>query len=195
MEKGGLSAAIAKAAIRDLEAVVFVDEMRVGLIGQLRRRWVPKGFVLEQKVEYTYEWAYLNLAVNGITGTLLWDWTENMKSASIAPVVKQWHESGIEAVVWDRARGHRGDAYHDVPVARLEQPPYSPQVNPAERVFAYLRNQIEGRVYGSIAAKQQAVEAELEQLAQNPERVKSLTGWDWIHQSLNLLDELSVAHH
>ena len=196
MEKRGLSAELAKAEIRDAATVAFADEMRVGLIGQVRRRWVPKGFKLEQKVEYKYEWAYLNLAVNGITGKFMWDWTENMKGASIAPVVQQWHtEQGVKAVVWDGARGHRGPAYEDVPVARIQQPAYSPQVNPAERVFEYLRSQIEGIVYGSIDAKKQVVEAELENLAQHPERVKSIAGWPWIRQAFDSLTNASVVNH
>lgn len=193
MEKRGLAAELAAAQVTDPAAVVFADEMRVGLIGQLRRRWVPRGFKLEQAVEYQYEWAYLNLAVNGITGRLLWDWTANMKGASLAPVISQWQAAGIEAVVWDRAPGHRGAAYQAVSMLRIEQPPYSPQLNPAERIFEYLRDQIEGHVYGSIEAKQAAVEAELKQLAQDPERVKSLTGWDWIRYSFDTLPNSSVA--
>ncbi|HUW14216.1 MAG TPA: hypothetical protein VM537_31125 [Anaerolineae bacterium] len=44
--------------------------MRVGLIGQVRRVWAPRGVKVEQLVEYKYEWEYLNLAVNGLTGQL-----------------------------------------------------------------------------------------------------------------------------
>jgi hypothetical protein len=54
----------------------------------------------------------------------------------------------------------------------------------AERVFELLRERIEGRVYGSMPAKKEAVEAELEKLAADPEQVKSLTGWSWIHQAV-----------
>ena len=104
--------------------------MRIGLIGQVRRVWAPRGVKIEQAVECTYEWVYLNLAVNGLEGRITWDWTENMKAASIAPVVWSWAEQGIEILVWDRAPGHRGAAYEGVPVKRIEQPPYSPQLNP-----------------------------------------------------------------
>ncbi|RLG20402.1 hypothetical protein DRN74_05630 [Candidatus Micrarchaeota archaeon] len=161
--------------------------MRVGLIGQARRVWAPRGVKIEQAVEYAYEWVYLNLTVNGLEGRIIWDWTENMKAASIAPVVRSWAEQGVEILVWDRAPGHRGAAYEEVPVKRIEQPPYSPQLNPAERIFEYLRERIEGRVYGGLAAKQAAVEAELQRLAADPERVKSLAGWDWIRESLEAL--------
>lgn len=169
------------------------DEMRVGLIGQVCRVWTPRGVKVEQFVEYKREWAYLNLAVNGLTGEVRWDWTENMKGVSIAPVVQRWGQDGVSVIVWDRARGHRGPAYENVEVRLIEQPPYSPELNPAERVFQYLRGKVEGLVYGTIAAKKDAIEAELEKLAADPNRVKSLAGWDWICQSVTELSSSNTV--
>jgi hypothetical protein len=161
--------------------------MRLGLIGQVRKVWAPRGVKVEQPVEYERQWAYLNLAVNGLTGQLRWAWTENMQGASIAPVVHTWSTTGVAVLVWDRARGHRGSAYTDVPVKRIEQPPYSPELNPAERIFEYLRDKVEGKVYGTLLSKQHAVEAELEKLVASPDTVRSLAGWTWIRQSANTL--------
>jgi hypothetical protein len=171
------------------------DEMRVGLMGQVRRVWAPRGVKVEQVVEYKREWAYLNSAVNGLTGQVQWDWTQNMKGASIAPVVKQWSEQGIEVVVWDRARGHRGPAYVEMSLKLIEQPPYSPELNPAERVFEYLRGKIEGHVYGTMAAKKGAIEAELRTLASAPDKIMSLAGWDWIRQSVAGLWQANTVVH
>lgn len=169
------------------------DEMRVGLIGQVRRVWAPRGVKVVQAVEYVRAWAYLNLAVNGVTGQVRWAWTEDMKGTSIAPVVKAWGEAGVEVLVWDRARGHRGPAYAEVQVKRIEQPAYSPELNPAERIFEYLRSKVEGVVYGTLAAKKRALEAELEKLAAAPDKVRSLAGWDWIRQSVAHLSNLNTA--
>ena len=177
----------------DSAGLYWGDEMRAGLIGQVRRVWAPRGVKVVQIVEYKHEWAYLNLAVNGLTGELRWDWTEDMKSVSLAPVVHGWGEKGVSVVVWDRARGHRGPAYEGVDVQLIEQPPYSPELNPAERVFEHLRSEVEGQVYGTIAAKMRAIETELEKLAAAPERVKSLAGWDWIRQSVNSLPSANTV--
>lgn len=185
MEKRGLSAKLAEIKGIDIAGLYWGDEMRLGLMGQVRRLWAPRGVKVVQAVEYKREWLYLNLAVNGLTGQLRWSWTEDMRGASIAPVVKQWAEEGLTVMVWDRARGHRGSAYQEVTVQLIEQPPYSPELNPAERVFEYLRDKIEGQVYGTMDAKKAAIEAELEKLAAAPDRVKSLAGWDWIRQSVN----------
>jgi hypothetical protein len=43
--------------------------------------------------------------------TLYWTWTDDMKSFSIAPVVRKWEIEGLDAVVWDGAPGHRGSAF------------------------------------------------------------------------------------
>jgi hypothetical protein len=184
LEKGGLSAELEEVGCADVASLYWGDEMRVGLMGQVRRVWAPRGVKVEQVLEYKREWAYLNLAVNGLTGQLRWDWTANMKSVSIAPVVQQWEGQGVEVVVWDGARGHHGPAYADVSVKLIKQPPYSPELNPAERVFEYLRAEIEGRVYGTITAKKAAIEAELTALASAPDKIRRLAGWDWIRQSV-----------
>ena len=195
MEKRGLSAKLEEVGCTGVAGLYWGDEMRVGLIGQVRRVWAPRGVKIEQAVEYKREWAYLNLAVNGLTSELHWNWTENMKGKSIAPVVKQWADDGVETIVWDRSRGHRGPAYQDVPVKLVEQPPYAPQLNPSERVFEYLRSKVEGQVYGTIAAKKEAVEAELRELVAAPDKISSLAGWDWIRQSVSGLWQVNTVSH
>lgn len=167
--------------------------MRLGLIGEARRVWAPRGVKVVQEVEYTYKWAYLTLAVNGLTGELHWSWTENMKATSLAPVVESWAAEGVEVIVWDGAKGHHGEAYDEVEVERVQQPPYSPELNPAERVFEMLRDKVEGVVYGSLSKKKQAVEAELQRLAALPERVKRLAGWSWIRRALAGLNQSNMA--
>jgi hypothetical protein len=64
---------------------------------------------------------------------------------------------------------------------------FSPLLNPAERIFEYLRDKVEGEVYGTIDAKKQAVEAKLEKLAAAPDKVRCLAGWEWIRRSVSNL--------
>jgi hypothetical protein len=166
-------------------AVFFGDEMRLGTMGQTRRVWAPaRGFEIVQQREIGYQYEYLNLAVNPMTGELKWDWTSDMKSASLSAVVENWQES-VEALVWDGAPGHRGSAYDEVGVERIQpRPPYSPELQPAERVFEYLRARVEGILYGRVESKKAAVEKALRELAACRERVKRLTGWSWIKRSI-----------
>jgi transposase len=159
--------------------------MRLGLIGRVRRVWAPIGYKVVQPVEYIYAWSYLLLAVAPLSGRLYWRWLDNMKAVSIAPVLNDWHTQGVEVVVWDRARSHGGEAYATCAVARVPQPPCSPELNPAERIFQFLRSKVEGIVYGKLTAKQAAVEAELQALAAQPELVKQLASWGWIRSALS----------
>lgn len=184
MEKRGLRAELEAIGLTTSRGLAWADEMRVGLIGHTRRVWASVGVKIVQAVEYTYQWQYLALAVNGVSGRLWWDWTSDMTSRALAGVVAQWGEQGLSTVVWDRARGHGGAAYETIPVHRIEQPAYSPELNPAERVFEWLRSRIEGVVYGTLEAKREVVERELRELKASPDRVQRLAGWSWIHETL-----------
>ena len=192
MEKRGLTERLE--AEGSPETVFFGDEMRLGLIGQVRRRWAPRGVKIRQPVEFTYEWTYLNLAVDPMEGTLKWDWTSDMKAESIAPVLKSWEDS-LGAIVWDGARGHQGEEYDEVEARRIQQPPYSPELQPVERIFQYLRARIEGIVYGELDAKKEAVESELRKLVACPAKVRSLTCWDWIERTLTQLYDKKTTLH
>jgi transposase len=167
--------------------------MRVGLMGQVRRRWTPRGVKLRQRVAFGRVWRYLVLAVDGIRGELRWSWIENMKGESIEKAVRVWKEEGVEAVVWDRAGGHRTKKVREVGVVLVEQPAGSPELNPPERVFEELRRKVEGRIYLDIEEKKAAVETELRELAANPQRIRSLAGWDWIRQACQSLPPLFTA--
>jgi hypothetical protein len=134
-------------------------------------------------VQWTREWRYLVLAVDGRAGRLWWSWAANMKKESSAAAVQGWKDGGVEAVVWDRAGSHRAAAVRAVGVRMIEQPPGAPEVNPAERVFEELRRAVEGPVYATLADKVAAVEQELIKLAAAPEQVRQLTGWEWIRRA------------
>ena len=118
----------------------------------------------------------------------MWSWIESMKSVAIAEAVDGLkHHSDIEALVWDGARGHRSEVVRSVGLPTIVQPPYSPELNPAERVFQEVRRWVEGRVYESIEEKVKAVDAYLSGLESGPERVRSLAAWDWIEDNVQRL--------
>lgn len=164
--------------------------MRVGLRGMVRRVWGPRGVKVRQAVQLVYKWRYLSLAVDVLAGRLWWAWTETMKGQELLQVVGGLaKDSNFQAIVWDRAPGHKLAQNYDVGLKLIEQPAYSPELNPAERVFEELRRAIEGRLYLSLDEKVQAVEAELERFDADPDRVRRLIGWDWITQTLESLPQ------
>lgn len=136
---------------------------------------------VRQRVQLSYRWRYLFLVVDGQTGTLHWCWNDSMASDEILASVGGLHqETRLGALVWDGAGSHRDEALAGIGLPRITLPPYSPELNPAERVFAELRRAIEGRVYAKLDDKVAAVETELAKLEADPERIRSLAGWAWI---------------
>lgn len=172
----------------------WADEMRVGLIGTTRRVWGRRGVKVRQRLQLVYEWRYLHLVVDPAAGRLWWLWTQTMQAVTARALVTATRtETDLAALVWDRAPSHRDATVHAVGLPLIEQPPYAPELNPAERVFEELRAEIEGVVYPTLEAKVAAVEAILEQLDADPERVKSLTGWYWITDNLARLSTGNAA--
>jgi transposase len=192
VEKGGLTGALTARGVTRATALYWGDEMRVGLLGQVRRRWTPRGYKLRQRVQFGRVWRYLALAVDGRAGRLAWTWIANMRGESIAGAMLAWRAAAVEAVVWDRAGGHRTRRVREVGLPTIEQPAGSPELNPAERVFEELRRLIEGRPYDTIEGKVAAVEAELTALAADPARVRSLADWAWIRDACQALPSITA---
>lgn len=163
---------------------MHVDEMRIGLQGQVRRVWASKGVKVIQKLQFIFEWAYLLLGVNPVTGERHWDWIASMRQEDLHPALKDWQ---LEAVIWDRASSHRGLKIRALPIKRIFQPAYSPELNPVERIFEELRRVAEGRIYDSLAQKMQVIEDQLHELAADPDRVLKLASWHWIRDAFDAL--------
>ena len=157
------------------------DEMRFGLWGQVRRRWGLKGKKIIQRMQIVFHWSYLVLAVDVLRGELHWGWSQGMKQQQLVPILGQWPMDGV---VWDGASSHRGKLMGQAGFARIFLPAYSPELNPAERVFEEVRRQVEGRVYPSLRAKRDAIDHLLRQLRADKTRLKRLIGWDWVQQAV-----------
>lgn len=169
------------------DVVAWADEMRLGLHGQVRRRWTPRGVKLRQPVEIRYAWRYLALAVEPLAGRLRWQWLERLQKESVAAVVGHWQADGVAAVVWDNAPSHTAKVVQGAGLPLIGLPSYAPELNPAERVIEELRRAVEGEVYGEIERKVAAVEAALRTLAADPVAVRRLVGWDWLIDALAAL--------
>ena len=148
--------------------------MHLIFVGPLRRVLAPKGVKVVQPLQLRYEWVYLLLAVNPETGELRWRWIERMRQEHIKPVLSEW---ALEGLIWDRAPSHRAKSLRELPTELVFLPSYSPELNPAERVFEKVRRLVEGRAYDSI----------LGELDADRERMKRLCGWEWMREALERL--------
>ena len=181
MEKGGLAAALAAVGLTAASRVGFADEQRIGLRGTTRRVWGRRGVKVRQRLQLRYDWAYLFATVDARAGTIWWDWLPTMKAEDLQPVVAEVRSRGLlDALVWDGAPSHADAAVRAAGLPLVALPPYSPELNPAERLFEEVRRRVEGAVYATLADKVDAVEAFLRELDADPARVRRLCGWDWL---------------
>ena len=188
MEKGGLAQALGAVGLTRASRIGFADELRLGLRGTSRRIRGRRGVKVRQRLQLKYDWWYLFAAVDGQSGTVSWTWLDSMQAADLAPLMEALRANApLDAVVWDGATSHRDDAVRAVGVPVIQLPRYSPELNPAERLFEEVRRHVEGRVYRTLADKVAAVTAFLEELDADPARVRRLCGWDWIVAALDTL--------
>jgi transposase len=190
VEKGDLRDAVIAAGIQDGTTVQFLDELRLGLHGRTRRVLAPRGVKVVQRVQVEYRWRYLLLAVAPLTGEVRWAWIDRMRQEYLRPVLAAWELAGV---VWDGAPSHKGKQIAELETTRIALPSYSPELNPAERVFEEIRARVEGAVYASLDVKQAEAERYLQELQDHPERVKQLCRWAWIDAALTRLPPPAAA--
>jgi hypothetical protein len=190
VEKGGLSGALAAVGLTRAGRIGFADELRLGLRGTTRRVWGRRGVKVRQRLQLQYDWWYLFAAVDVQAGTISWTWLDSMKATDLVPLLEALRTNApLDALVWDGASSHRDAAVRAVGVPLIDLPPYSPELNPAERLFEEVRRHVEGHVYATLADKVDAVTAFLEVLDADPARVRRLCGWDWITAAIATLPE------
>ena len=84
-------------------------------------------------------------------------------------------------LVWDNAPCHRPLIHRTIPgLIVLFLPPYSPELNPAERFFEELRKATANRIFKSIGEQECVIEEKLNALARDTKGMKQLLGYDWI---------------
>ena len=60
--------------------------MRVGLRGQVRKVWAPRGVAVSQTVPIGWKHLYVAVALDPMTGRLWWAWQQNMKGGEMARI-------------------------------------------------------------------------------------------------------------
>jgi len=173
-----------QAGVQHGSPVLFCDEMRAGLLGRVARRWCERGHKLEQKVQMEYRWAYLLAGVDPVAGRVHWCWLADMKAATLAQVMRDATAAGLRTVVWDGAPAHTSNAVRATGIRAITLPPYSPELNPAERLFGEIRRWHEGVEYPTLEHKKDAIDRWLEAANRDPTWLRSLCGWDWVIESI-----------
>ena len=122
-----------------------MDEARFGQQGTLTRQWAPRGSRPTAVKQTRYEWVYLYAAVESATGHSVALQAPNVNAATFNVFLKMLADdlgpSNHAVLIMDQAGWHKARALR-VPenITILYLPPYSPELNPVERLWAYLRS-------------------------------------------------------
>ena len=163
-----------------------MDEHRIGLKPILRRVWAPKGATVKAPVAQRYEWMYVFAFVHPQSGRTSWLLlpTVNVEVFSRALAVFA-QESGAGpdkqiVLVLDRAGWHRS-AHLWLPegIHLVFLPAYSPEVQPAERVFPLSNEPLANRVFASLDELEQVQAERCRWLQDHPEVIQAHTCFSW----------------
>lgn len=162
------------------------DEHRVGLVPVRRRFWSPIGTRPRCLVRPKYQWVYAYGFVRPATGENEYWVLNRVDHQCLSEVLAQFaRQQGAGpdhqlVVVLDRAGWHTTSKL-DVPagVHLMFQPPYSPELQPAERLWRWMDEPLVGRVFDGLEQMIECLEQRCCQMTQALDHIRDLTLFHW----------------
>ena len=167
-----------------------MDEMRCGLHTETRRVWARRGVRPIVTVQQKYEWQYVYGALEvGRSGAqFLYAETVGLEwNRAFLEQVAAHDPESLHVVIYDGAGFHHRDGALALPanVRVLTLPPYSPELNPVEKLWDIVRDGICNRIFASLEELQVALTAVLQRYWQDARAVFSLIGKGWLLREAN----------
>jgi transposase len=168
------------------------DEHRIGLKPILRRVWALKGTTVKAVVAQRYEWMYVYACVHPESGRTSWLLlpTVNVEIFSQALAIFA-HEASVGpdkrmVLLLDRAGWHTSSKLI-VPegIHLVFLPPYSPEVQPAERLWPLSNEPLANRAFASLDELEQVQVERCRWLQAHPELIHAYTCFQWWPSSLD----------
>lgn len=169
-------------------ALWFMDEARVGQKGRTAHRWWVRGQRAPGIADKRFESAYLFAAVRPATGEdfalVLPRVSTAAMSRFLADFAAALPEDHYAVMVLDRAGWHRAKALQvPVSITLVPLPAYSPDLNPVERVWLYLRERyFSHRLLANYEAVVDACCQAWNALTAEAGRLRSLTAYPYLEQ-------------
>jgi transposase len=162
------------------------DEARIGQQGTLTRIWAERGSRPRAPRDQRYDWAYLFGAVcpaRDIGAALVLPYADSEgMNLHLAEISRHVTPGSHAVIVLDGAGWHQTGARLKLPanITLLHLPPYSPELNPTENVWQFLRqNQLSNRVFDSYDVIVDACCQAWNALAASPGLIRSITTRSW----------------
>ena len=165
--------------------VFFQDEARVGQKGRVCRRWFTRGVRPPGRCDQRYTFAYIFAAVEVTTDNafalILPEANTDMMQTFLDEFAKTIPDTDHVALFLDQAGWHGANALK-VPdgITLLPLPPYSPELNPVERIWEYLKERyLSHRLLDDYDAIEAAITVAWNKLLAETGRLTSLTWLPW----------------
>ena len=175
------------AAHRDTPVEVFAtDEHRIGLKPITRRVWAPRGERPVALGHHRYEWLYVTAFVQPASGETFWYLSNGVSKPFFEALLAKFAEEAGAGrdrrivLVLDNAGWHTepGLAVPDG-VRLVHLPPYSPELQPAERLWPLLDEPLVNRHFATLDEVDRAVARRCLDLDADPASVKARTRFHW----------------
>ena len=171
--------------------VMFTDEGRFGRITIPATCWAPPGIrptAPKQAIrEYTYAYAAIAPADGAMDSLILPDMYASTLQIFL-DVLSNRHPNRLILLIADGAPSHRaGKEKLTIPnnIRIVEQPPYSPEVNPVEHLWDEMREKFFcNRVFRDMDAVEARMVEALLFYEGHPQLLHSITGFPWIKEGL-----------
>src|SRR3989338_2247222 len=159
--------------------------MRYGLISNFRRSWSKVGERTIIDSQHKFDNRYFFSAVSPLSGESFHlsgiESFDTETAHTFLLELKKQHPDKMVILVWDNAPCHRPLVHRQIPgLIVLFLPPYSPELNPAERFFEELRKATANQIFKSIEEQEHVIEEKLNELADDNNKMKQLLGYEWI---------------
>jgi len=157
--------------------------LRFGTRTDLGRRWTANGVKPIGHQHIGYDYGYLSVAVNPITGDVKMLLLPNMTGESFQVFLDEF-AAGLKEkaiLITDGAAAPRSKNLKLDEKINLELlPAYSPQLNPVERFFREVRRRLKNRVFITYEEVEKAVIEIAKPFMKAREAIKKLTCYDWL---------------
>jgi transposase len=167
---------------------MFMDEARIGQQGTLTNVWAPKGSRPAVVKQTRYEWAYLYGAVEPATGfssaLIAPEVNTKTMSAFLEMVSREVAARDFVIMIMDQAGWHKAKALR-VPdnIVILFLPPKSPEINPIERLWHFMRSHyLSNRAYDNYDSIRAATGHAYRKLT--PEVLRSVCRCEYIERAI-----------
>lgn len=162
------------------------DETRLGLKTETGRVITARGVKPIVKVQWPRKAYWLYGVVEPISGWHFCQEYPHLNSENFQKFLDALSlelGSDMALIQMDRASAHQALALTwPENIIPIFQPPHSPQLNPIERLWQFIKRQFKGENFSNLDQLRQRVQDELAQLSS--ELVSSLTSYDFILEAL-----------